>query len=345
MPKRDANIDAVYTVAAGKFRRYYGEGLRQLLDVRTMALNMRDGLRIMHGIIQSRKLIKKLQPAVVFSRGGYVSVPVALGARARGVPYITHDSDAIPSLANRLIAKQAARNAVALPANVYPYNQAKTVTVGVPVRAEYVRVTPQLQATYRQQLGIDQTAKVVFAIGGGLGATRINDALLACITQLFSDNPGLVLIHQAGQAHEVVLQQAYAALLTEDQMSRVKVFGYMDDVYLYGGAADVVVTRAGASSIADFAVQGKACIIVPSPFLTGGHQLKNAQFLKDQHAAEVLDERAMQQSPKLLGGLITELLGDAARCEQLGSRLTAFGHRDSAAELANLIFEVAGEVT
>lgn len=341
IPERDPNIDQVYRIAAGKFRRYYGEGLRQLLDVKTMALNVRDLFRIVRGVGQARRLMKRLRPAVVFSRGGYVSVPVALGAQAVHIPYITHDSDAIPSLANRLIARRAAKNAVALPAEIYPYEQQKTVTVGVPVRAEYALITPALYSAYRQQLSIPADAAVVFAIGGGQGAVRINDALLAEVKNLFAHNPKLLLIHQAGQANEAAVREAYAAQLTAEQLQRVRVFGYMDDVFLYSGAADVIVTRAGASSIADFAVQGKACIIVPSPFLTGGHQLKNAQFLKEQAAAEVIDEITVQREPAKLTALIDELLADPDRREKLGAKLTAFGHRDSARELAQLILDEA----
>jgi UDP-N-acetylglucosamine--N-acetylmuramyl-(pentapeptide) pyrophosphoryl-undecaprenol N-acetylglucosamine transferase len=340
IPERDPNIDQVYRIQAGKFRRYYGEGLRQLLDVKTMALNVRDISRIARGILQARRLMKKLGANVVFSRGGYVSVPVALGARANNVPYITHDSDAIPSLANRLIAKGAAKNAVALPAEIYPYDQSKTVTVGVPVRPEYVRVTPELQNTYRQQVSLPHDAHVVFASGGGLGARSINDALLAEAQSLLQD-PTCYIIHQAGKAHETAVRQAYAAQLSEDAMQRVRVFGYMDDIYLYAGAADVIVTRAGASSIADYAVQGKACIIVPSPFLTGGHQLKNAQFLHDRQAAEVVDETAVQANPAVLTNLIRDLLGDPFRRQQLGDTLTTYGHRDSARELAQLIINEA----
>lgn len=345
MPERDPNIDEVYRIPAGKFRRYYGEyAIKQLLDVKTVALNVRDANRILRGVMQARKLIKKLQPAVVFSRGGYVSVPVALGARAHHVPYITHDSDAVPSLANRLIAKNAAKNAVALPAEIYPYDQSKTVTVGVPVRKEFTRITPQLQADYRQQLHIPNNAKVVFVIGGGLGAQRINTALLTVAKTLFDSVPDLYLIHQAGQANEASVREAYAAALSDSDMQRVRVFGYMDDVFLYGGAADVVVTRAGASSIADFAVQGKACIIIPSPFLTGGHQLKNAQFLHDHLAAEVIDEATVQSNPEQLSSLIQSLLADETRRQTLGEHLTAFGHRDSARELAELILnEVEAE--
>ena len=115
IPAADPNIDAVYAVQAGKFRRYHGEGWRQLLDLKMWFLNIRDAFYVLIGIWQSWRLMKRLRPDVIFSRGGFVSVPVALGGKFNGVPYITHDSDSIPSLANRLIARWAAVHAVALP--------------------------------------------------------------------------------------------------------------------------------------------------------------------------------------------------------------------------------------
>ncbi len=341
VPERDANIDVVYTVSAGKFRRYYGEGLKQLLDVKTMWLNIRDLFRIAAGFFQSRRLIKKIKPAIVFSRGGYVSVPVALGAHSRGIPFITHDSDSIPSLANRIIARWAAKNAVALPADIYPYDQAKTVTVGVPVMAGFMPVTPERQAQFRQELQFAPQDKVVFVIGGGLGAQRINEAVIKGAPDLFERYPSLRLLHVVGQANEKAMQVEYAQVLTDEQLARTQVFGYIDGVYRYSGAADVIVTRAGASSLADFAVQGRACIVIPHPYLTGGHQLKNAAYLEEQGAIVSIVDTELQAKPELLVKELATLLDDDAKRAALGTRFATFGHAESAKELAQLVLNEA----
>lgn len=341
VPGRDPNIDAVYTISAGKFRRYYGEGLKQILDFKTMWLNVRDVFRIIAGFFQSRRLMRRLQPSVVFTRGGYVSVPVALGATSRHIPFITHDSDSIPSLANRLIARWAAKNAVALPANIYPYDQSKTVTVGVPVMAGYQPVTSALQAQYRQEIGLSADNKVVFIIGGGLGAQILNAAVLASMPALFEQfGEQLRVLHVAGQANEDAIRTQYEQL-SADWAKQVTVFGYLDGVYRYSGAADVIITRAGASSLADFAVQGKACIVVPSPFLVGGHQLKNAAYLAEQQAIALLDERAITADATLLTNEVADLLQNADRRTALGNTFTKFGHADAALVLARLVLEEA----
>ena len=145
IPAQDPNIDQVYSIRAGKFRRFHGEGLIQFLDISTTYKNVRDFFYVFIGIYQSWRLMKKIQPDVIFSRGGYVSVPVALGAHLNKIPYITHDSDPIPSLANRIIARWATIHAVALPKKIYNYPPDKTVTTGIPINDKFVSVSTTLK--------------------------------------------------------------------------------------------------------------------------------------------------------------------------------------------------------
>lgn len=165
VPARHPSIDEVHSVSAGKLRRYHSEGLKQLLDVRTVLLNARDVFRVLAGIVQSYRLLKRLKPDVIFIKGGFVGVPVGLAAAGLKIPFITHDSDAIPGLANRIIARWARKHAVALPAEVYSYDPSRTVTVGVPVIHEYTRVTPETQRQYKQEIGLSDDAQLLFIIG------------------------------------------------------------------------------------------------------------------------------------------------------------------------------------
>ena len=278
IPARDPHIDAVYTVRAGKFRRYHGEGWRQLLDIPTLLKNIRDAFYVLIGIVQSWRLLGRLQPTVIFIKGGFVGVPVGLAAASRHLPYLTHDSDAIPGLANRIIARWAVRHAVALPVNIYPYPASKTVTTGIPLRADFVLVTEARQKAYRAKLRVSEHAKLLFVIGGGLGSQEVNQAVAEAMPHLLREIKDLHVIHVVGRKNLPDMQADYAAHLSAAEQGRVIVSGYVDDVYLYSGAADLIVTRAGATNLAEFAVQGKACIVVPSAFLAGGHQLKNARY-------------------------------------------------------------------
>jgi UDP-N-acetylglucosamine--N-acetylmuramyl-(pentapeptide) pyrophosphoryl-undecaprenol N-acetylglucosamine transferase len=319
---------SVHTVRAGKFRRYHGEGLKQLLDVKTLALNIRDFFYVGVGFVQSYKLLRSIKPAVVFSRGGFVSVPVCLAAAARHIPYLTHDSDAIPSLANRIIARWASLHAVALPKEVYSYPQEKTLTVGVPVAARFKKVTPEIHYAAKSQLGIPKTAPTILIIGGGLGAERVNNALTAGAKQLFKEMPQLHVLHVAGRASEHSVRAAYDALGA--YAKQVHTFGFTSEVALLGEAADVVVTRAGATNLAEFSLQGKACIIVPNPQLTGGHQLKNAIAFRDKNAAVVVAEDHLDELP----GMIIKLLHDSSKRQLLSESILEFGNRDASKSLA-----------
>lgn len=339
IPASDPNIDEVYSVRAGKFRRYHGEGLRQLLDLPTMLKNIRDIFYVLIGIWQSRSLMRRLQPDITFSRGGFVSVPVALGGRLTGVPYITHDSDPVPSLANRLIARWAAMHAVALPKDIYPYPANKTVTTGIPLNDKFVPVTPELKASYRKALAIPASAKMLFIVGGGQGSQLINRAVAEVVPHLAREFPSLRVVHVAGRANEAEMITDYEERLTEAEQGRIKVVGFTTDVYKYSGAADIVICRAGATNLAEFSVQGKACIVVPSSVLTGGHQLKNAEYLAKQGAAIVSDENELAADPNRLAKQVSDLLRDPAKQKTLAARLAGFAQPDAAERLASLILD------
>lgn len=340
MPARDPNIDATYAVWAGKLRRYADESwLTRLTDVRTIALNVRDMFRVLLGTWQSYRLVRQLKPDIIFTRGGFVSVPVAIGGRLNHVPYITHDSDAIPSLANRLIARWASMHAVALPAELYPYPQDKTVTVGVPVSAKYEPVTAQVRKHYRNLLKLDEYEHVVFLTGGGNGARMLNEALIDNAKYLLSTFPHLAIVHVSGNAHEAEVNAAYDGLELGKARDRVQVHGFVNDLYRYSGAADVVIARGGATNLAEFATQQLACVIVPSKQL--GWNVKNAAALADRGAIVQLTEDQAEQ-PERLGRTVGSLLEDTARRTELAHTLADYAHPHAAAELAALILKIGG---
>ena len=339
IPAADPAIDAVHTIWAGKLRRYADEDWRQWLNMRYQSLNIRDATRLARGVAQSYRLLRKLKPDVVFTRGGFVSVPVAIGAWLNRVPYITHDSDSVPSLANRLIAPHATLHAVALPAEVYPYPRATTVTVGVPVSADYRPVLPGLKLQYREELRLPYK-HVLFLTGGGNGSRLLNEALVANARYLLRTHQDLAIIHVAGRDLERETNAAYDALNLGGARSRVQVHGYINGLTKYTGAADVVITRGGASTLAELAVQGKACIIVPAPQLTGGHQVKNAKVFAREKAIIQMSEDQVEQ-PERLGRTVSELLSDTARRQMLEHNLARYAHPQAARELAELVMQVA----
>jgi len=338
IPAQDPNIDDVYAVSAGKLRRYHNEGWRQLFDVRTQALNIRDIFRVLRGVWQSYWLLRRLKPDVIFTRGGFVSVPVALAGKLNGIPYITHDSDSIPSLANRLIARWAHTHAVALPAELYPYPAEKTIVVGIPVSTSYEPVTPALRQEYREFLGLDYV-QVVLLTGGGNGARMLNEALIANAKYLLGTFPDLALVHIAGRALEAETNAGYDALQLGAARERVMVHGFVHDLYRYSGAADVVIARGGATNLAEFALQQAACVVVPSKQLSWN--VKNSRALAEREAILELTEDQVEQ-PERLGRTIGGLLEDEALRRKLADTIAAYAHPQAAKELARILVNIAG---
>lgn len=341
IPKEHASIDQVYSVRAGKFRRYHGAGVGQLFDVPTVVKNIRDIWWIGIGLIQCYFLLRKLRPDCIFMKGGYVGAPVGLAAAWLHIPYITHDSDAIPGLANRIVAKWARLHAVALPKETYPYPADRTITVGVPVQAEFQPVTKELQQQYKQALGLEKFGKILFVTGGGQGSIRLNDAVVGIVPALLRQFADLAVVHVAGQLQEQKVRADYDKLVDAADKERIIVKGFISGLYQYSGAADAIVTRAGATTLAEFAVQQKAIVIVPNPFLTGGHQLKNAQVLADRHAALCVSEDQAAADPKELETAIARIIANADEQRALGQQLGTLAHPGAAKELAMLLLKEA----
>ncbi len=338
VPQNDANIDSTYEILAGKLRRYHGVGWRQVFDLKTQYQNLRDGFRVLGGIWQSWRLLGKLRPDAVFTRGSFVSVPVALAARLRGIPYITHDSDSIPSLANRIIAPWAAKHAVALPVEHYPYPIEKTIQVGVPISSKYSPVGPKDMAAFRRQLGLSKYQWVVCVTGGGNGAKKLNDFVTANAAYLLERYPKMALLHIAGRtlADGVALQ--YDQLLPAKNRARVIVTDFVNNLYVYSGAADVVIARGGATNLAEFAAQAKPCIIIPSKQLIWN--VKNSKMLAEEKAVLELSEDQAEQERRL-AMLIVELIDNEKLRNNLSNKFSQYAVSNSAKVIAKLILEIA----
>jgi len=336
IPSKHAAIDAVYEVRAGKFRRYHGEGsLRPLID---LPKNARDAIYVLIGIWQAWRLLDRIRPDVIFSRGGYVSVPVCLGGKLRHVPYITHDSDSTPSLANRVIARWAKLHTVALQPELYPYPKAKTVSVGIPVSAQYGPVNLTEQRRLKEELHLDPSSQVVLITGGGNGAKFLNDLAVPNVAHLLKRYPKLHVAHLAGRRHLTEVNEAYDKLVAPLDRRRIITKDFVTDLYRYSGAADVVVGRGGANSLAEFAAQGKACILIPSEQLAWN--VRNSRVLAEQGAVVELTEDQAQQELRF-AAVIADLLDHPGKRHELGAKLAKLAHPDAAREITKLILDTA----
>lgn len=344
LPKQHPNIDQTLSVRAGKFRRYHGEGAKQWLDIKTQLKNLRDLFYFIVGFFQSLVLLLRVKPDAIFIKGGFVGVPVGLAAAFWRIPFVTHDSDAIPGLANRIISRWASAHAVALPAENYAYPKNKTHYVGVPVNPEFAPLSTSQQVAWRSELGLKAKGQVICITGGGLGAVRLNHSIVHAAPLLFVKYPDLQIIHIAGPGKEKDLETLYHESLSADIVNSIHVYGFVSDFHKYSGVSDVIVTRAGANSLADFAMQSKACIVVPNPQLTGGHQTKNAEVLAKEKAIVMISEDSISNDGAVLVSAICDLLDSPSERKSLGNHLHSTSKPDAAEKLAKLVLSFARKV-
>jgi len=333
--KHSAVPIAVKRIHAGKFRRYHRVSfLRQIADVPTLLKNIRDLFLTFAGFCQSLVLLLRFKPDVVFTKGGFVCVPLGLAAKLLHIPLVIHDSDAHPGLANRILSRWAAIIATGSPVEHYPYPKEKTHYVGIPVDAAFAPVDEKRRLELKAHLGFHDLKKpLVVVTGGGLGARIINNAIAYIAPQLVER---ACIYHVTGTAafNDVV---RHAPEHIDYQIVPFVSTGMADVL----GAADIVVSRVGATTMQELAALGKAVIMIPGVYFAGGHQLKNAKIYEDAHAALTVDEEALEKNPLVLSKAINQLLDNPAERTKLGHALTAFARPDAAVDMAALIVQAA----
>ncbi len=342
----DELMDAPYIqkkkkVFAGKFRRYHGDSfLSHITDGKTILLNIRDFFTFALGCLQSFAILLFHRPDVIFLKGGFVCVPVGFAARLLRVSYVTHDSDAIPGLANRLTAKGAVKNLVALDGS-YPYPEGKTVVTGVPIDTDFAKLIEDSKREYRKKLGLPESALVLLVTGGGLGAQGMNTQVIAALNTLATstdsteNTPELYVLHITGKAlYEQTLDEYEQTSLSPD---KIHVIDFTTDMLSHVGAADIVVSRAGATAIAELAAAKRPCIFIPGAHLTGGQQLHNAKVLDSKGAAIII----LEQDTNGLVKAIASLASDPELRQSYGGAIASVAVMDSASKIVTILLEVA----
>lgn len=325
---------SIKRIYAGKLRRYHKVSMwRQLLDVPTMAKNFRDIFLVGIGLLQSVLYLRKIKPDVVFTKGGFVCLPVGLAAKMLHIPLVIHDSDSHPGLTNRILAKYATSIGTGAPVENYSYPKERTHYVGIPVGAEFRPLTAAEQQKCKSALGLHDTKKPLLVVtGGGLGARSINRAVVTIANQILDK---VAILHLTGTA----TYQETVSVAPEHIDYIIKPF--VPGLATALGAADVVISRAGATSLAELAALAKPTIIIPNGQLTGGHQLKNAAVYVKARAAVVLEEEKITLDNRKLTRVILALIASPEKRAELGKRLHTFAKPAAALDMATLIVEAA----
>lgn len=292
--------------------------------------NIADLARVGIGFIQSFFKLMRMRPDVVFMKGGYVCLPVGYAARLLSIPIVLHDSDAHPGLTNRLLAPYAKKIGTGAPLEYYNYPADKAKYVGIPIADEFHKYSDDERRQFKAELGFDEERPLVVVTGGGLGASKINEAVLASRHALL-ESTSVFLI--SGKAHYESLQSRAASqgdwrleAFVDSGMARVM------------SAADVVVTRAGATTLLELAALHKPTIIVPNAMLTAGHQLKNAKVYQDNFAAIVMKEEELEIEGALVQK-ISDLLNAPNMLRDLGENFGKFAKPQAAKDMADMILQ------
>jgi len=318
-------FDECYSVQAGKYRRYANDGfLTKLLDIKTNLLNIRDACRFAMGLVQAKKLMKRLRPDAVLLKGGFVCVPLSMAASKTEAFIVTHDSDAVPGLSNRFAARYADVICVGMPPDNYRYPVAKMLYTGLPIDERYRSYSSHETRFLKEKLGVAPEDKVVLVLGGSLGARRLNMWCSKAFDNLAPQIKNLKGIIIYGKGNQSQVKQLRKQLKHPDQIQFLE---FSTELYHLMAIADIVITRTGATTMAEAAAVKRATITIPSPDLSGGHQVKNAKILSRAKATIYIPEDEITgkgRDGEILAKAIGELLHDATKASSLGKNLHDF---------------------
>lgn len=291
--------------------------------------NAIDLFKVAGGFFQSIGKLLVWRPDVVFTKGGFVCLPVGLAARVLGIPLVIHDSDAHPGLTNRILSRWATAIGTGAPLEYYAYPPSKSKYVGIPVSESFKKVSSKEQLAAKQVWGVDTKRPLVVVTGGGLGARRLNQTTLAVLKDL-QKMASVILVSGAGMYEEI------RALHPKDTKD-FQLYSFVTNMHELLGAADVVITRAGATTILELAALHKPTILVPNAALTGGHQVKNAAVYAEAQVVIVLNEDEIVERPKLLVSAVRSYLNDPKTTQTMAARFGKFAKPHAAKDMATLI--------
>lgn len=332
----------VKKIAAGKLRRYTDFTWRMYLEHFDIVMNnLVDMLRATRGHMQASLRLLKARPDAIFLKGGYVCLPVGLAAKALKIPYMIHDSDATPGLSNRLLAKGAKRIATGMPLKYYQYNEEKAEWTGVPVAKEFREISDKMHAKLKRELGYDAEMPLVVVTGGSQGAQDINQALGAILPKLLKFT-NVLLVAGRERYKEMLDLKQYEKWEEGELVSGFRMLEFSSEMWKLFGAADIVVSRAGASTMTELAAMARTVIVIPNEELPGFHQVKNAERYKEADAALVVSNKKMREKPALLFEAIKNLLNNDARRRALARNLKAFNRPRAARNIAEAVIKIAG---
>lgn len=326
----------VKKVAAGKLRRY--ANLKWYQHFKHIFIsyipNVFDMFKFCVGTLQSFFKILFFRPDVVFVKGGYVGLPVGLAASFLKKPIVLHDSDAVPGLTNRILGKYAVKIGLGMPQDNNSYDKSKTEYVGIPISDNFKKISDEEKTSLRKKYTDDSELPIILVMGGSQGSRVINQEIINSYPKL----KGLAEVFLITGSDNYEYVQNEVDKHKRDYLGlRLLSFVSGDEIFELIGVSDIVVTRAGATTIAELGAEEKATVIIPSPYLSSDHQSKNADLLKEASAAVVINQDELEEKfvPE-----IKNLISDSKLRQKLGKNLGKFSSENAAEKMANIIIKV-----
>ncbi len=318
------NIEYVYC-PAGKLRLYFS--IQNFFDI----------FRNFFGLFVALFKLYIIYPDVIFSKGGYTSVPVLIAAKLLRIPVVIHESDAVPGRANQLAKKFARYIAISYPQAAEFFDSSKTALIGIPMRSD-IKKTPEDPFGV---IGIPSNLPLIYVTGGSLGAERVNDIVIRCLDELL---PYYQIFHQVGPNRKESVVLTAKTLITDPELqSRYYVAETVDSKMVSAllSAASLVITRAGSTTLFEIAAHGKPSIVIPIPQDISRDQLSNAYAFARSGAASVLEEHNLTET--LLTNEIKSIIGNPAQWQQMSASATEFARLDAAEKIAEILIQIGDE--
>ncbi len=302
-------LEARLVPAAGyKFFAINVSGFKRSLSPSACVNNVKTVYRAVKSTFDVKRILKQIDPDVVIGTGGYVSGPVLRCAAKMGYKTAIHEQNAFPGVTNKLLFGMVDLVMLAMPKAMDYIKDSKNVIVtGNPIRADFNGLKKEKS---REKLSIPADAKMVLSFGGSLGARPINEAVAQLLYDRIDDK-NMLFCHATGKAG----YDSFCEMLKEKNIDKnsvnLRVFEYINDIYDYMAAADLIVSRAGAITLCELQTLGRASVLIPSPYVAENHQYHNAMTLKNKNAAEVIEEK------DLANGALTKIVDRLFESEEI----------------------------
>lgn len=310
---------------SGKTRRYFS------------LLNALDPFKVIIGFFVAVVKLYVIYPDVLFSKGGFTSVPVVLAAYILRIPIVIHESDTKPGRANKLASHMARYIGIAFEDTAQYFPKEKTALVGMPIRKSFFVQETDPAA----KLGIPSDRPIIFVTGGSLGSVAINNLILDSLDELL---PQYTVVHQTGPKNESAMQATAASLVAKnEQLERYFVMGTLSEehMHLAQSAASLVISRAGAGTIFELSLKGKPAILIPIPEKISHDQHENAYAYARSGAASVMEEHNLTDS--LLTAEIARIMGNAEVYAEMSRAALSSARHDAAAVIADTLLSIGNE--